>query len=260
VIVTEAAVIAIGIVVLAGSWMCWTGRWRTWSKQVTMGNMPITMVPALGAFLVLFGVAMLLPRVPGALLGMVAFVVAFAGMVLFFWGPSWYGPRWYRERDQTYDLSVPINAAIAASVSTEPPEVSEAAARSRVGYREPDARWRAHLISDDYGRPSAMQRIGVVRGHLLLYPDAVVFAADVREDRMRGSAVVELIRAEEIVGVRRVPAGSRPDGERAGPDLPSRVMPRLRIDTTTGAFVFETASAGKRARALEARYLRAVPA
>jgi hypothetical protein len=258
--VTEAAVIAIGIVILAGAWMCWTGRWRTWSRQVTMANMPISMLPALGAFLVLVGVAMLLPRVPGALVGLLAFVVAFAGIVMFFWGPSWYGPAWYRERDQTYDLSVPINAAIASSVATQPAEVSEAAARSQSGWREPEERWRAHLISDDYGRPSAMQRIGVVRGHLMLYPDAVVFAADIREDRMRGSAVVEMIPADEIVAVRRVPAGSRPDGERAGHDLPSRVMPRLRIDTTSGAYVFETASAGKRARELEARYVGAVRA
>jgi hypothetical protein len=256
----EAAVIAIGVALLAGGWMCWTGRWRGWSRNATMMTMPISLVPGLGACLVLVGIAMLLPDVPGALLGVLAFLVAFAGAVIFFWNPSWYGPRWYRERDQTYDLSVPINAAVASSVRTQPAEVSEAAARSRMGFREPDARWRAHLISDAYGRPSAMQRIGVVRGHLMLYPEAVVFAADIREDRMRGSAVVEVVAAEAIVSVRRVPAGSRPDGDRSGPDLPSRVMPRLRIDTTSGAYVFETASAGRRARELEARYLGAVPA
>jgi hypothetical protein len=255
-----AVMIAFGVAALAGAWMCWTGRWRKWSKQVSMGNAPLTLAPGFGAFVVLVGIAMLLPDAVGAMLGVLAFLLAFAGFVMFLWDPSWYGPRWYRDRDQEYDLSVPINAAIAASVRTQPAEVSEAVARSKMGWREPEARWRAHLVSDAYGRPSAMQRIGVVRGHLLLYPDAVVFAADVREDRMRGTAVVEVIRAEEIVAVRRVPAGSRPDGERAGPDLPSRVMPRLRVDTTSGAHVFEAASAGRRVRELESRYVHAVPA
>jgi hypothetical protein len=252
--------IAIGIGLLAIAWMCWTGRWRAWSRIAMLPSVPITVVPGLGVCCVLLGIGGLLDGGLRDACFALALLASLAGVVLGVWDASWYGPRWYRERDKTYDLSVPINAAMAASVSTEPGEVSEAAARSRMGWREPDERWRAHLVSDAYGRPSAMQRIGVVRGHLMLYPDAVVFAADIREDRMRGSAVVEVIAADTIVSVRRVPAGSRPDGERSGPDLASRVMPRLRIDTATGAYVFETASAGRRARELEARYLGAVPA
>jgi uncharacterized membrane protein len=258
--VYETVLIAIGAVLLAVSWICWSGRWRAWAKLAMLPAAPITALPAFGLVLVLVGAAMLLPEGPAAALGVLAFLVAVAGFGLWMWDPSWYGPRWYRERDTTYDLSVPLNAAIAASVRSEPGEASEALARSKMGWREPEARWRAHLISDAHGRPSAMQRIGVVRGHLFLYPDAVVFAADLGEDRMRGSAVVEIVPAAAIVSVRRVPAGSRPDGERAGPDLPSRVMPRLRIDTTSGAYVFETPSAGRRARELEARYVGAVPA
>jgi hypothetical protein len=147
-------------------------------------------------------------------------------------------------------------------VRIAPGEESEVLARRRMGGGEPEARWRAHLVSDAHGRPSAMQRVGLVRGHLLLYPDALVFAADVREDRMRGNAVVEVMPAASIMGAHRVPAGTRADGGRAGADLPSRVMPRLRIDVTNGALVFETASAGRRARELEERYLagRAAPA
>jgi hypothetical protein len=138
---------------------------------------------------------------------------------------------------------------------------SETVARAEMGDAAPLRRWRAHLVSDEHGRPSAMQRIGVVRGHLLLYPGAVVFAADVREDRMRGGAVTRVIPAQSIVGVTRVAAGTRPDGSRAGPDLPSRVMPRLRIDTTTGGVVFETAGAARRVRELQARYVdHALPA
>jgi hypothetical protein len=184
-------------------------------------------------------------------------LAGFAGLVIAMWDPGWYGPRWFRERSTEYDLSVPLNAALASSVRSEPAQSSDAVARARMGGREPGARWRAHLVSDAHGRPSAMQRQGVVRGHLLLYPDALVFAADVREDRMRGTAVVEVVPATSIVAVRRVSAGSRPDGARSGPDLPSRVMPRVRIDTVEGAHVFETASAGRRVREIEERYLAA---
>lgn len=127
---------------------------------------------------------------------------------------------------------------MAASVRTDPGEAaSERVARRSMGDREPLARWRADLVSDEHGRPSAMQRIGVVRGHLLLYPDALAFAADVREDRMRGAPVVEVIPAASIVAVPRVPPGSRPDGGRARPDLPSFLVPRLRVETTTGVRV-----------------------
>ena len=173
-----------------------------------------------------------------------------------FWDPDWWGPRWFRERDREFDLSVPINAAVAATVRSDPGAgSSEAVVHARLGH-EPLARWRAHLVSDEHSRPSAMQRIGVVRGHLMLYPEAVAFAADVREDRMRGAPVVEIIPAGKLVAARRVSAGTRPDGAtRPAPDLPSRVMPRLRLDTHDGPFVFETTGAARRAREIEQRYL-----
>jgi len=131
----------------------------------------------------------------------------------------------------------------------------ERAVREAVGGDEPLERWRAHLITDEHGHPSAMQRVGVVRGHLLLYEDVLAFAADIREDRMRGAPVTVVIPADSIRAVNRVPAGSRPDGANTGPDLPSRVMPRLRVDTDEGPVFFEAARAGRRADALAERYL-----
>jgi hypothetical protein len=255
--VDAAVLILIGVALLAVAWLCWTGRWRAWSRIAMLPSVPITLVPALGLCLLLCGLGVALGA--GALIAL-GLLASFAGIVLVFWEPEWYGPQWFRERDTAYDLSVPLNAAIAASVRREPAESSEGIARARMGRREPADRWRAHLISDDHGRPSAMQRVGVVRGHLLLYDEALVFAADDGEDRVRGSAVVAVVAADGIRGVRRVPAGSRPDGDRAGHDLPGRVMPRLRVDTDHGPYVFEIRSAGRRARELESRYLgHAVP-
>jgi hypothetical protein len=255
--VDAAVLILIGAALLAVSSLCWSGRWRAWSRIAMLPSVPITLVPGLGLCLLLCGLGVALGA--GALIG-VGLAASFAGIVLVFWEPKWYGPRWFRERDTTYDLSVPINAAIAASVRRDPAESSEGIARARMGRAEPAERWRAHLISDEHGRPSAMQRVGVVRGHLLLYDDALVFAADDGEDRVRGSAVVAVLDADGIRGARRVPAGSLPDGDRAGHDLPGRMMPRLRVDTDHGPYVFEVRGAGRRAKELEARYLgHAVP-
>ncbi len=221
---------------------------------------PITALPAIGVTFVAMGAGELLPSPLKGILYAVTFLALLAGVVIWVWDPKWYGPAWYRERDTTYDASVPINAAIAASVRTTPTITSEQAVRAAVGGEEPLERWRVQLVSDEHGHPSAMQRIGVVRGHLLLYEDALVFAADIREDRMRGAPVTVVIPGSSIRAVNRVPAGSRPDGAQAGPDLPSRVMPRLRVDTDDGPVFFEAARAGRRAQALAERYLGAVRA
>ena len=118
---------------------------------------------------------------------------------------------------------MPLNAAIASTVRTDPgAAASEAIVRARLG-QEPLARWRAHLVSDEHSRPSAMQRIGVVRGHLMLYPEAIAFAADVREDRMRGAPVVDIIPAGNGD---RAPAASRPARGPTGPSGRRTISPR----------------------------------
>ncbi len=249
--------ILLGCVLLGVAWMCWTGRWRRWAGVAVLPNAPISGVPATGLFLLLTGVGALVPSPFSGVCYGVVIVVSLAGIVIMMWDPGWYGPRWFRERDRTFDLTIPINAAVAASVRPAPSVSSEAVARARMGGAEPLERWRAYLVSDEHGRPSALQRIGLVRGRLLLYPEALVFAAEAREDEMRGSPVVEEIPASSVVAVKRVPSRSRADGtRRRAPDLPAVYRPCVRIDTDAGAFVFETAHAGRRAGELASRYAR----
>jgi hypothetical protein len=252
--VDHVLLIAIGIGLLALSWVCWTGRWRGWSRIAMLPLAPITMLPAVGVLFVVMGVFDIVPEPLPAILGVLTFLALVAAVVIWMWDPKWYGPAWYRSRDDSYDLSVPLNAAIASTVRSQRSITSEQAVRE-TGRGEPLERWRAHLVSDEHGHPSAMQRVGVVRGHLLVYDDALVFAADAREDRMRGAPVTVVIPGHSILAVDRVSAGSRPQGAQTGPDLPSRVMPRLRVDTDDGPVFFEAARAGRRAEALAERFL-----
>jgi hypothetical protein len=252
--VDHVLLIAIGIVLMAMSWVCWTGRWRGWSRIAMLPLAPITMLPAVGVLFVVMGVFDIVPAPLPGILAALTFVVLLAATVIWVWDPKWYGPAWYRSRDDSYDLSVALNAAIASTVRSGRSITSEQAVRE-TGRGEPLERWRVHLVSDEHGHPSAMQRVGVVRGHLLVYEDALVFAADAREDRMRGEPVTVVIPRDSIFAVNRVSAGSRPEGVRTGPDLPSRVMPRLRVDTDNGPVFFEAARASRRAAALAERFV-----
>lgn len=251
-----SAVLGLGL--LAAAWACWSGRWKAWSRIAVLPAAPIALAPGLGLCFLLAGIGAVLEPGPRDVLFAFALLAAALGCLIAVWGPSWYGPRWYRDRDRTFDPLVPLNAAVASvgggGGRTQPS--SEAIAKELCSGRVPISRWRAHLVSDAWGRTSAMQRIGVVRGHLLLYQEALVFAANAGEDKMRGAPVVQFVPAASIIGVRRVPAGTRPDeAAPALPDLPSRVIPRLRVWTEDEAWVFETAGATKRAREIERRYV-----
>src|SRR5215216_6615036 len=231
----QAGAIAVGIALLAAAGLCWSGRWRRWARIAVLPAVPITLAPGLGLCLVLTGIGGLVPAGVGGAFYALALLAATAGIVLALWEPDWWGPDWFRQRDRAFDLSVPINAAIASSVRSElGAGSSEAVVRARLG-QEPLARWRAHLV---------------------LYPEAIAFAADAGEDRMRGAPVVDVVPAGRLIAARRVSAGTRPDGgTRPAPDLPSRVMPRIRLDTVDGPRVFETASAGRKVREIEELYL-----
>ena len=67
----------------------------------------------------LTGIGGLVPAGVGGAFYALALLAATAGIVLALWEPDWWGPDWFRQRDREFDLSVPINAAIASSARSE---------------------------------------------------------------------------------------------------------------------------------------------
>jgi hypothetical protein len=91
--------IVLGLLCLAVAWLCWTGRWRGWLRMSPLPQVPLTLVPGLGACLLLVGIGQLLPDVARGVCFAAGIAAAVAGAVLVLWAPRWYGPRWFRERD-----------------------------------------------------------------------------------------------------------------------------------------------------------------
>ena len=112
----------------------------------------------------------------------VAFPVAIVSFVMLFWDPAWYGPRWWRERDQSeLDLQAPDNAYLHAAMAPGlGADASIHQAERLMGGAEPEARVHGALITERHGRPSALQRPGSVEGQFLFYDRGIVFAASRR--------------------------------------------------------------------------------
>jgi hypothetical protein len=104
----------------------------------------------------------------------------------------------------------------------------------------PEARIRGTLVTDRFGRPSALQKPGVVEGEFLLYPRGIVFAASRTEDKMRRRAVVERLPGDRIRRVERLPRGTREGGGRSFRNLGTLVSSTLRIVADTDSWIVET--------------------
>ena len=57
----QAGAIVVGIGLLAVAWLCWSGRWRAWSRIAMLPSVPITLAPGLGVCLVMIGLGGLMP-------------------------------------------------------------------------------------------------------------------------------------------------------------------------------------------------------
>jgi hypothetical protein len=248
-----------GTVLLGLAALAWLGIWRRWAGQILFGlhglPFPLTLLPALGLMLVGGGLTSFEVVAVSSPVNVVLYLAALALIVLWFWGPSWFGPRWYRDEME----------------SGGKPDVHDGLTAMAVGWferdrirhpepfagREPTTSWTAVWIfgDEDGPRPHALGRAGAVDGKLSLYPEGIAFVARKSETALRGPEPLWFeVPWSEFRGARSVPARCDPDGhKRPGPLFHRSWWPRLVIDSVTGPYLLEVGAVEKKIEAIESR-------
>jgi len=89
-----------GIVLLVISGVVWSGLVKPPLEfGPDMANVAWTVMPTGGILFCVAALSVMRVIPEGSPLGPLAFVLAVVGIVLYFWDPPWWGPRWYRERE-----------------------------------------------------------------------------------------------------------------------------------------------------------------
>lgn len=259
--------LALGPALLTLSIIAWTGGWRHWTGQFLLGPLPapITLFPALGLWLIVLGliqVGALSSRSP---LPAVALLALVAGLVLYVWAPSWWGPRWYREMERPVkpDLHDPLTAAIVAGTGeTARRRPSKPASNPFTGERPLDS-WRGTWVNGDEvgAKEHAFDRPGTVEGTLLLYRDGLTFAEGSVARRLPKEPQVKppAIYRDDVLDARVVPRGAGPDGHRRRASGLRSPFSRLVIDTSEGSYLFEVQRAKKTAERVRAAMIDNAP-
>jgi hypothetical protein len=244
-------IVAAGI--LAASALAWTGRWRSWSRRVLTGPlpMPITLLPGLGLALVASGLYELGAPMAVAAPFFVAFLLSF---VVYLWAPDWWGPRWLKEEREEGiqpDVGDPLTA-LSYSALTRTPDAarSTSAVAERFGAAQPLERWNATWIEHEEGgeKVHALARPGATQGKLELYENGLAFRAIGLEDSLRGEATAVAVDRSEFGAARVVPAGAGPDGRKRPRAGARSAFKRLVVDTQFGPFLFEVQAARRKAQ------------
>lgn len=262
--------LAIGAAFGVAALLAWTGRWRRWSRQfIWMLPAPVTFFPASAPFFVAIALDYLGVLSAESPVGGVALLLLFAGLVLGFWAPDWWGPRWLREENKerkagrvTPDLQDPLTAVTSLPFTEDPgPRSSAAHVARRFGGQAALERWGAGWIVDPESgeKPHAFSTPGAVAGKLELYTDGLGFSAMRLEDRLRDSLTFVAVEADEIRAAWAVPPGTGPDGRKRGSSdatsfLARRIVPRLVVDTDRGALLFELHGAERKAERIRNLY------
>jgi|tagenome__1003787_1003787.scaffolds.fasta_scaffold20983301_10 hypothetical protein len=238
--VAHVLVTLLALAGLATTFMVWTGRWRHLAMSVIAPNWTWTVLPSMALILLTYSLHPLV----GDAVGYVALPFAMWSVAMAFSDPGWYGPRWWRELDQEGEpmaLEAPDNAYMYAAMGPGlGDEGSLPRAERMMAGATPAARIRGTLVTNRFGRPSALQKPGVVEGEFLLYPRGIVFAASRTEDKMRRRAVVERLPGERILRVERLPRGTREGGGRSFRNLGTLVSSTLRIVADSDSWIVET--------------------
>jgi len=90
--------LALGLGCAVVSVLVWRGTWRSWVGGPT-GSAPLFVFPAGALLAVDYAAVVALPEGrTGSTIAAPLLLAAILVIVLGLWGPSWFGPRWYRER------------------------------------------------------------------------------------------------------------------------------------------------------------------
>lgn len=191
--------LALGLGCVAVSVLVWRGTWRSWVGGPT-GSAPLFVFPA-GALLAFdYAATFVLPEGrTGSRIAAPLLLAAVLVIVLGLWGPSWFGPRWYRRR-QARGTATP-----ASDRQPAPAQNSEALARGARRPAKPGRRRQAALLEPGPGAPHGTGEPDPVPGHLLLYPDEIVFCAEAADDAVRPGPTIRTIPAGALATVEVTP-------------------------------------------------------
>ena len=191
--------LALGLGCVVVSVLVWRGTWRSWVGGPT-GSAPLFVFPA-GALLAFDDAAtFVLPEGrTGSRIAAPLLLAAILVIVLGLWNPSWFGPRWYRAR-HTRGTATP-----AADRQPAPAQNSEALARSARRPAKPERRRQAALLEAGLDAPEGTGEPDLAPGHLLLYPDEIVFCAEAADDAVRPGPTIRAIPAGSVVTVEVTP-------------------------------------------------------
>lgn len=204
--------------------LLWTGRWRAGGNPLFV-HFFLTAGPPTGLCLVLVAIRDLLPRPVTVVALLVATLLTVAGWALFVMRPGRVVPAWFREvvGRTRGDL---VSEGLRGMGPVPPERKSEQLARAARAPREPSSRRTAILLDPAFGRPSAVTTEGAANGHLLLYPDELVFVANREDDAVRPGPTIRSVAAADIVDIAR--AGG------AGVSHGRIRLPRLRVTVRGG--------------------------
>lgn len=245
--------LAIGLGLLAGTWACWTGRWRRWveSSGIFGRNAVIAGGPAVGILALAFGVSWLLPAAYEVPVQGVGFLVMLGGVVLHLWEPDWYGPKWFRRVHRAFRTGASASLAHMAEDPRRPDESSvQATERHEESGRPLPRTAKVRLVDAPYQALSPGN--GGESSILAFYPHAVVWQGHQPE---YGRLINQILPTESLRAVRHLEPGMRLDGSVRYSGWRSRRVPRVRLDTDEGSWLFQSRHAERIVREIEWRYL-----
>lgn len=257
-----AVFLLLGVILLYLAGLCWSGRWRTWvewsSPTLHFGAIPGFLGTGL-LFIVLGAFQPPAGPAENAFLGvfLLGFTFCIGSAVV---DPPWFGPRWYREFRRAFEPCQSGSLQVWPDDPRRPGETSVTATERhrRDGRPRPPSSW-VRLVNDPTG---VLDEFRGDKGVLGYWPQAPVLSfshVDKTDLWHRRKIGERIIGAESIIAVQRQRPGTKLDGSLRRSGIRTYLVPRVRVDTTDGMWLFEARKAKKIVKELNRRYAGSRP-